>query len=88
MLSNKEVVNAFLNHKKAKNTNMKSTGYRLYSWNTCIAEHYNEKLIVNLTKYSRSTSKQQNYLPQGDYCLTDIPYNAAGLIGYINRKTI
>lgn len=61
-MRNKEVVRAFSHREKAKSStgSLWSTGNCLYSYSTCIAEYTREeKLYVNLTKYSATTSKHQ-----------------------------
>lgn len=56
MKTNQDVVKSFLNGKIAKSLSMTSTGDKLYSYNTIIAQWHNNELIVNKTKYSRTTS--------------------------------
>ena len=57
-MTNNEVVRNFCNHKVGKSLNMKSTGDKLFSYKTCVAEWRGETLYVNTTKYSQTTSKQ------------------------------
>lgn len=57
-MTNNEVVRNFWNHKVGKSLNMKSTGDKLFSYKTCVAEWRGQTLYVNTTKYSRTTSKQ------------------------------
>lgn len=62
MLANQDVINAFANGKIAKNRNMHSTGNKLFSYTTCIAQRFEDgTIVVNSTKYSVSTSKVQTY---------------------------
>lgn len=65
-MRNKEVVEQFVNYRIASsgNGNLTSTGDRLYSYATCIAEWvaYPHKIIVNATKYSTTTSCHQGML--------------------------
>ena len=62
-MKNKDVVLAFLKKEEAWGSHLYSTGKRLISYNTTIAEWYSDYyLLVNHTRYSNSTSKQQNYL--------------------------
>lgn len=62
-MSNKDVVIAFLNMEKAKVNNLNSTGTRLFSYNTCIAQYINEDtILLNTTKYSVTTSKHLTIL--------------------------
>lgn len=62
-MKNELIVMMFIARCSARNTNLKSDGNRLFSYNTCIAE-FSEitELYVNKTKYSRSTSKHQSLL--------------------------
>ena len=67
MVKNKDVVLSFINGLSAYNTNLRSTSSKLYSCNTCIAEHLGfidgcETIIVNKTKYSKTISTIQNML--------------------------
>ena len=62
-MKNKDVIELFLQKKKANGSNLHSDGYRLINYNTTLAEWYSEFiLLVNDTKYSVSTSKNQNWL--------------------------
>lgn len=65
-MRNIEVIEAFVSKIKGKNKNcsLESTGLRLYSYNTCIAEwnlEYN-CILFNTTYYSNTTSRHQNLL--------------------------
>ena len=62
-MKNKDVVLAFLKKEEAWGSHLYSTGKRLISYNTSIAEWYdNYHLIINDTHYSVTTSKNQAYL--------------------------
>lgn len=63
-MKNKEVCEAFLNRESAIGSNLYSDGHKLFSYSTCIAEweDYYNRLYVNSTKYSVTTSKHQSYL--------------------------
>lgn len=79
-MKNIDVIIKFLNRTKASssNGNLRSTGDKLFSYHTCIAEWHSKKIIydgematiasyeltVNVTKYSKSTSKIQTMLLQ------------------------
>ena len=43
-----------------KASSVTTVGRRLYSYNTVIAEFTNSSLILNVTKYSMTTSRLQN----------------------------
>ena len=59
-----EVITCFIYNKTASNTtgNLRSTGDRLFSYNTCIAQWVDGGIIVNRTKYSSTTSHHQGML--------------------------
>ena len=62
-MKNKDVVLAFLDKREAWGSHLYSTGKRLISYNTSIAEWYtNYHLIINDTKYSNTTSRWQSVL--------------------------
>ena len=60
---------------------------KLFSYNTCIAQHTKDgRLIVNNTRYSVTTSKQQGYLRAAAHyhpkveCVENIAYNTQRLV--------
>lgn len=61
-MKNKEVVRAFLRKEVARTLNLMSTGDRLISYNTCIAQWVDKGLIINKTKYSTTTSRHRGYI--------------------------
>lgn len=64
-MKNIDVVKAFSNKEKARSStgSLESTGDRLYSYSTCIAEYDKHgRLYINLTKYSCTTSHHQSIL--------------------------
>lgn len=61
-MTNKEVCNAFVNKTNGQSGSMRTDGVKIYSYNTCIGEWVDGKIIINASKYSVTTSKQQNYL--------------------------
>lgn len=65
-MRNIEVIKQFLNKSSGNSDtgNLISDGVKLFSYNTCIAEWTDSLLLVNVTKYSRSTSRIQNMLIQ------------------------
>ena len=90
-MKNKEVIEKFLNRESAGGSNLYSDGCRLINYATTLAQwHDNYHLIVNNTKYSVSTSKNQTWLRGA---ITDsivvkevynIPINTKNLEQYIN----
>lgn len=62
-MKNEDVIKSFLKRRECNNTTLHSTGNRLYSYSTCIAEFdLLDRLWYNATKYSRTTSKHQYLL--------------------------
>lgn len=62
MISNENLINAFLNGETAQNGSMRSNGTKLFSYATCIAERTNGKILLNVCKYSTTTSNHQGIL--------------------------
>ena len=87
-MRNSEVVAAFLKGRIAANSNgsLSSTGTKLFSYATCIAEWNNGSLIINLTKYSVTSSKHLYYLKrnyQGTYhTVLKVPIGESSLSKY------
>ena len=87
-MRNSEVVEAFLKRRIAANIggSLSSTGTKLFSYATCIAEWSNGSLIINLTKYSITSSKHLYYLKrsyQGSYyTVLGVPIGESGLSKY------
>ena len=84
-MKNKDVVEAFLRHRKASTKNLCSTGIRLLSYNTCIAEHYEDEIIGNATKYSTTSSIHLFHIkPYVDRWTTrNVPINSWTLYNYL-----
>lgn len=62
-MKNIDVIEKFLNKESAKGSNLYSDGNKLVNYSTTLAQwHDNYNLIVNNTRYSVSTSKNQNWL--------------------------
>lgn len=62
-MKNKDVIELFLQKKEASGSNLYSDGQKLINYNTTLAQwHDNYHLIVNNTRYSVSTSRNQNWL--------------------------
>lgn len=84
-MTNNQVVELFLNKRKAKSLHMFSDGHKIWSYNTVVAQWEGETLIFNQTKYSRTTSKQVGGLRAvRDKVLTRItvPFNTQDLKNY------
>jgi hypothetical protein len=69
-MRNKDVVKAFIQRKAAKVQNLESTGDKLISYNTVIAQWtYDGELYINSSYYSATTSRHLGYLKRA------IPYD-------------
>jgi len=96
-MKNIDVIKTFLEKKVAKGSNLYSDGSKLINYNTTLAQwHDNYHLIVNCTRYSVTTSKNQNYLKTA---ITDdrgivikevnrVPINTKNLEQYANWYVI
>ena len=60
-MSNKDLINAFINGKEAQNGSMRTDGTKLFSYFTCIAQKTSDGILFNVCKYSTTTSKQQTW---------------------------
>ena len=69
-MRNKEICEMFVNNENGKYNGKKSNsmwiskdGDKIFSYGTCLAQRLsNGTIVVNTTKYSVTTSKQQGYL--------------------------
>ena len=72
----------------AATANVRSIGDKLFNYETCIAQRHEGKVIVNVTRYSVTTSRIQNYL-RGEMANKDVievanvPLGTFDLIPYI-----
>lgn len=62
-MRNQQVIDAFVNGKigRSSNGNLYSTGDKLINYSTCIAQRIANGVILNLTRYSVTTSKIQSW---------------------------
>lgn len=85
-MKNEQVIDNFINKKAGKSLNMSTDGQRLYSYRTCIAEHTETgDVIVNMTYYSSTTSRQRNILvrwllPSQIVKVDDVPMGRYSLV--------
>ena len=88
-MRNKEVISKFVNFaESAATANVRSTGTQLFNYYTCIAQRHEGKIIVNVTRYSMTTSKLQNNLrcELSGYDVTEVtgvPRGTCNLVPYI-----
>jgi hypothetical protein len=61
MISNANLIKAFINGQTAQNGSMRTDGTKLFSYLTCIAQKTSKGILFNVCKYSQTTSKQQSY---------------------------
>lgn len=98
MIANKNIINTFFseNNKKALHNwsmSIEHGGNRLYSYYTCIAQFVGKnEVIINNTKYSVTTSKQQTYVryyaSQYGYKINyveNVPLGAWTLLPYLKK---
>lgn len=60
-MTNLEVCNAFANGISGHSLNMSTDGDKLFSYGTIIAQRTDKGILLNVCKYSTTTSKQQTY---------------------------
>lgn len=88
-MRNQEVISKFVNFaESAATANVRSNGDKLFNYGTCIAQRHEGKIIVNVTRYSVTTSKMQNYLRRelSGYDVikvTNVPIGTCNLVPYI-----
>lgn len=63
-MKNSDVMDMFLDGyiNRYKTNCLRLEGGKLYSYNTLLARREGDKILLNTTKYSRTTSKCQNYI--------------------------
>lgn len=85
MRTNKEVAECFLHRIKTNNVNLRSTGRKLYSYSTVIAQWYNDELIGNATKYSITTSKHLSCIKRSidRWTTKNVPIETDDLLNYL-----
>ena len=80
-----EVAEAFLKYEKASTNNIYSTGNKLFSYSTCIAQHSEGRIIGNATKYSSTTSKHLSYVKRNvtKWTTKNVPVETSDLLNYL-----
>ena len=61
MISNADLIKAFISGRTAHNGSMRTDGTKLFSYFTCIAQKTSDGILFNVCKYSTTTSKQQTW---------------------------
>lgn len=90
-MKNQDVIKKFVNFSEEAHTlNVVSTGEKLFNYDTCLAQRHKGKIILNVTRYSVSTSKVQHYLKYelDGYQVIEVsgvPRGTANLVPYINK---
>ena len=86
---NNKVIDAFISKDKATNYSgsLRSTGEKLFSYNTVIAQYIAGKLVVNATKYSVTSSRHINLLKNSAssfifYTREKVPIGTNSLTGF------
>jgi hypothetical protein len=96
-MTNQNVIKAFYNQQEGKveshtgNLWIDGTGTRLMNYGTCLAQRIDNKIIINVTKYSVTTSKIQTWLksefqyhPSSVYTTKPVPMWTSYLEDYVN----
>lgn len=94
-MTNYNLIDLFLNNYiLGKTHNMFIKDNKLVMYSTVIAEYKNDILVINNSKYSRTTSKYQNYLLRRSknyfnkiIVVTNVPFDSKYLINGQNTKT-
>ena len=90
-MRNQEVISKFVHFaESAATANVRSTVDKLFNYATCIAQRHEGKIIVNVTRYSVTTSKIQCYvrrelLGHDVIEVTSVPRGTCNLVPYINK---
>lgn len=88
MATNLSVIKAFVNNETASTTNLHTTGDKLVSYATTIAQRDQEgNIVLNTTKYSSTTSKMLTYLKR-ELDKYNIPYKTVSDIPMGARNII
>lgn len=87
-MRNDQVIKAFLNKKygKSSNGNLISRGVTLTNYDTDLAYHDNEKIYVNIRKFSMTTSRIQKELIKRIKA-NDIPFETYVSSGFFEKIT-
>lgn len=88
MLTNLEVIKKFISYEKGNNVNLKSTGDKLFSYSTVIAQWESmNTVLINDTKYSSTTSRHRSTLKREldgkgkrIICIDNLPFNINDLM--------
>lgn len=84
-MANLDVIKSFIKRNPNSTEHLLSTGDKLYSYSTCIAEYYLDMLLVNITYYSNTTSRHLGLLKRNYpsdiliVCLDRIPQDTQNL---------
>lgn len=88
-MRNVDVVKEFIRGNGAYGSNLRSTGDKLFSYSTCIAQFIDGTLYINTTRYSVTTSKHRYYIYRQYHHeikeLTNIDYNTQDLRKYAEQ---
>ena len=85
------VVEAFCKREASSNTSLSSSGDKLFSYKTCIAQVNGDLLIFNDSKYTATTAKHKGILRRVHKWKTiqlvqNVPTGATDLIPYLVNK--
>lgn len=89
MAKNEDIVKLFLEKKEGYGSSVYSSGKKLFSYTTCIAEWINKGLCINNTYYSNTTTRHTSLLYKNIgnsikvYTAIKVPKGASKLEDYI-----
>lgn len=79
------VIRAFAEELPAKGSNLLSTGDKLIYYGTCIAQHYEGDIILNLTEYNNTLNNLQTLFQDFNIVTVfNVPEEAEDLIPFYN----
>lgn len=83
--SKTDVIRAFAEELSAKGSNLLSTGDKLIYHGTCIAQHYEGDIILNLTEYNHTLNNLQvSFQDFNIITVFNVPEETEDLIPFYN----
>lgn len=91
-MTTQDVISKFINGAtKGKASSLEISGEKLYNYSTVIAQRINGAVVLNVTKYSMTTTKHQNRLRReipNARTIDDVPQGASDLSRYLGLKAL
>ena len=83
--SKTDVIRAFAEELSAKGSNLLSTGDKLIYYGNCIAQHYEDDIIINMTEYNHTINNLQAYFQDFNVITVfNVPEETENLIPFYN----